>query len=107
MNLQVINSTSGKPEFILLPVTLYEKLSNKLKAELVSDGSDYVPFILEDYVDNPVAIARMKAHVTQEILAKTMKVSQAYISKLEAQKKVTPKTLTKVHQALEKAKKTS
>lgn len=105
MNLQVINSTNGKPEFVLLPISVYEKLSDKLKMELITEDSDYVPFVLEDYVDNPVALARMKAHVTQESLAKTMNVSQAYISKLEAQKKVTPKTLEKVHKALAKAKK--
>ena len=100
MNLQIIHSTAGKPEFVLLPVTLYEKFSKKFHAELATLNSDYVPFVLEDYIDNPVALARMKAHMTQEALATAMKVSQAYISKLETQKKVTPMMLGKVHKAL-------
>ncbi|MSP53369.1 MAG: XRE family transcriptional regulator [Gammaproteobacteria bacterium] len=100
MNLQVIKSTSGAPEFVLLPIFIYEKLSLKLQAELVAQDPDYVPFVLEDYIDNPVALARMKVHVTQEALATAMDVSQAYISKLEAQKKVSAKMLNKVHDAL-------
>jgi DNA-binding XRE family transcriptional regulator len=107
MNLQIINSVSGKPEFVLLPFAVYEKLSPKLQIELATADTDYVPFVLEDYVDNPVALARMKAHVTQEQLAEAMDVSQAYVSKLEAQKKVTPKTLEKVQTALAKAKKSA
>jgi transcriptional regulator with XRE-family HTH domain len=50
----------------------------------------YVPFVLEDYVDNPVALTRMKAHLTQKQLAERMGVTQAYISKVERQDKVTP-----------------
>lgn len=104
MNFQVIHSIQGKPEFVLLPIEIYERLSEKLKAELIKENDEYVPFILEDYVDNPVALVRMKANVTQEALAEFMGVSQAYISQLEAQKKVTPKTLEKVSLALKKAK---
>ncbi len=105
MNLQIIKSTQGQPEFVLLPIKIYEKLSDKIKAEIsADDDSEYVPFILEDYVDNPVALARMSAHVTQEILAAAMGVSQAYISKLEVQSKVTPKTLRKATDALSEIK---
>ena len=106
MNLQIIKSAHGEPEFVLLPIKLYEKLADKIKAELSKDeGSEYVPFVLEDYIDNPVALARMKAHVTQEALAQEMGVSQAYISKLEIQSKVTVKTLKKVADALKKIRK--
>jgi ribosome-binding protein aMBF1 (putative translation factor) len=48
-------------------------------------GSDYVQFVLEDYVDNPVALARIKARLKQEDLDERMDVSQAYISKIENQ----------------------
>lgn len=54
-------------------------------------SADYVPFELTDYVDNPVALARINAGLTQESLAKRMKVTQAYVSKLEAHSKVTAK----------------
>jgi hypothetical protein len=33
MSLQVIHSTNDKPEFVLLPILLYEKLSEKIRAD--------------------------------------------------------------------------
>jgi transcriptional regulator with XRE-family HTH domain len=74
MNFQVIRSLTGKDE--------------------------YVPFQLEEYITNPIAIARIKAKLTQIELAERLGVSQAYISQLESQVKVTPKTLQKIEQAL-------
>lgn len=65
-------------------------------------GGDYVPFALEDYVENPVALVRIKAKVTQEQLAQRIGVTQAYISKIEHRDKVTPKFLAKVKAALAK-----
>jgi transcriptional regulator with XRE-family HTH domain len=59
-----------------------------------------VPFVLDDYVDNPVALARMKAHITQKELALRMNVTQAYVSKIERQEKVTPKLLARVNSVL-------
>ena len=101
MSLQVIHSIHGIPEFVLLPMSTFEKLPAQLKAELSEKlSTDYEPFILEEYIQNPVALARMKAQVTQKALAKAMHVSQAYISQLEIQKAVTPKTLDKVLAAL-------
>lgn len=49
----------------------------------IKSKSDYVTFDLADYADNPIALARIKADITQEGLAKRMKVTQAYISKIE------------------------
>jgi transcriptional regulator with XRE-family HTH domain len=60
----------------------------------------YKSFALEDYVDSEIALARINANLTQAELAERMKVSQAYISKLEAQQKVPPKTLAKVMKAI-------
>lgn len=102
LGIQVIKSISGKPEFVLIPVAVYEALREQIEDELsrlgaASDESgDSAPFALEDYVDNPVALARMKANLTQEQLAKRMGVTQAYISKIEHQEKVTPKLIAKV-----------
>src|SRR3989338_2053187 len=101
MNLQVIRSIKGKAEYILLPMHLYHALREEITEKL--DGSlqdEYVPFDPADYVDNPVALARIKACMTQTQLAQRMKVTQAYISKLERQKKVTAKTLHRVKLAL-------
>jgi transcriptional regulator with XRE-family HTH domain len=44
----------------------------------------------------------MPNHRDQEELAEVMEVTQAYVSKIERQKKVTAKTLKKVDSALKK-----
>lgn len=99
MSLQIIKSVDGKDEYVLLPINIYNALREQIKEKLGSN--DYVAFDPADYVDNPIALARIKAGITQEELARRMKVSQAYISKIECQDKVTPKLLHKVKIALE------
>ncbi|MBI5427720.1 MAG: helix-turn-helix transcriptional regulator [Nitrospinae bacterium] len=104
MTLQKIKSLNGKDEYVLLPVSIYRVLRKEIEGELAglkAGEDDYEPFAVEDYVDNPVALARIKARATQEELARRMKVSQAYISKIEGQANVTPKVLMKVKTALE------
>lgn len=105
MSLQVIKSLNGQDEYILLPVAVYRALQDiiakKLK-EIKHTKEQYVPFALEDYVDNPVALARIRANLTQEELATRLNVSQAYISKLENQRSVSPKVLQKVISIVDK-----
>ena len=61
MTLQKIKSINGKDEYVLLPMPVYHALKKQIEYELAAyeTGQDndqkYVPFILEDYVDNPVA----------------------------------------------------
>ena len=107
MTLQIIKSIDGKAEYVLLPVNIYNTLRSEIEDALKKkyNNKDYVPFELTDYVDNPVALARINAGITQETLAKRMDVTQAYISKLEAQSKVTAKVLKKVKAAIEISKK--
>ena len=106
LNLQIIKSISGKPEFVLIPVAVYNALRDQIEDELAGidaaadKGGDYVAFALEDYVDSPVALARIRANMTQRELAKRLGVTQAYISKIEHQSKVTPKLMAKVKAAL-------
>jgi len=112
MNLQTIQSLNGKPEYVLLPVIVYynlrheitallERLSDKRETEESQENDeDYVEFNLADYVDNPVAFARIQACISQKELAKRMNVTQAYISKLENQEKVSAKVMKKVTDAL-------
>jgi DNA-binding XRE family transcriptional regulator len=106
MSLQVIKSIDGKDEYVLIPVKVYRALHEEIdtKFRKLEQVNDYVPFDPADYVDNPVALARIKANLTQEQLAKLLKVSQAYISKIERQQKVTPKLLTRVKAAILKVK---
>ncbi len=108
MSLQIIKSISGKKEYVLLPFNVYEALQNEIEnklKKLEKIHTDYVAFDPADYVDNPIALARIKARLTQEQLAELMQVSQAYISKIERQSKVTPKLLTKVKALLAEIKK--
>jgi DNA-binding XRE family transcriptional regulator len=102
MNLQIIKAINGNPEYVLLPIKIYESLRKEINQKLKKSAleNDYVPFDPSDYIDNPIALARIKAGITQEELAIRMKVSQAYISKIEKQNTVTPKLLHKIKTAL-------
>jgi len=100
MSVNIIKSLDGE-EYVLLPVRVYRALRNSIEKKLAENNdSEYVPFELEDYVDNPVALERIKADMTQEELAQRMNVSQAYISKVERQDKVTTKLLERIKKAL-------
>ena len=104
MNLQTIKSIDGKVEYVLLPITAYNALSHELTEQLkhFHDDGEYELFDPVDYIDNPVAFARIDAGITQEELAKRMNVTQAYVSKLENQSKPSLKFMKKVHLALDK-----
>lgn len=102
MNLQVIKSSDGRPEYVLLPIAIYVHLRSQIEKELKETQDEYVPFDLTDYIDNPIALARIKAHITQKKLADLLGVTQAYISKIENRSSVPPKFLNKVHTALNK-----
>ena len=107
MTLQIIKSIDGKAEYVLLPFNVYNALREEIEEALKKkySGENYAPFELTDYVDNPIALARINVGITQEELAKRMNVTQAYISKLEGQSKVTPKVLKKVKAAIKDNKK--
>jgi DNA-binding XRE family transcriptional regulator len=99
MNLQKIKSMAGRNEYVLLPIATYHVLKKQIDKAL---NEDYERFNLEDYVENPVALARIRAHLTQEELATYLKVSQAYISKIENQQKVSAKLIEKVDNIIER-----
>jgi ribosome-binding protein aMBF1 (putative translation factor) len=110
MSLQKIKSLEGKDEYVLLPIDIYRALKNEIDEQFAKprkrtrSEDSFVPFALEDYVDNPVALARIKSRLKQEELAEQMRVSQAYISKIENQAKVTAKLMDRVHEAIKRAK---
>ena len=110
MTLQKIKSLDGKDEYVLLPIAVFRAMREQIEQRLASHtavrstNDDYAPFALEDYVDNLVALARIKAKITQAELAWRMDVSQAYVSKIEAQAQVSNKMLAKVNAALANAK---
>lgn len=102
MSIQTIKTADGK-DYVLLPVDIYQALKHQIDdkmAETAHDEDLYVPFLIEDYVDNPIAQARIKAGITQKELASRLGVTQAYISKVEAQDKVTAKLMARVRSVL-------
>lgn len=106
MSLHTIRTLDGQ-EYVLLPVTVYRVLKKAIDNELSdteSQDEGYIPFDVAHYVDNPVALARINARLTQDELAHRLGVSQAYVSKIESQERVSPKTLVKVKDALAKRK---
>jgi len=67
---------------------------------------NYIDFDPSDYIKNRIALARMKAKITQTSLAKSLNVSQAYISKIENDEyKITEKLFAKVNGVIEKISK--
>lgn len=109
MSLQIIKSIDGKDEYVLLPVTIYHALREQITAQAkqIMVKHQLVSFEPADYIENPVALARIQAGMTQEELALRMNVSQAYISKIETQEKLTAKMLQKVKLAIEDGEGTS
>ncbi|MCX7170499.1 MAG: helix-turn-helix transcriptional regulator, partial [Proteobacteria bacterium] len=73
----------GKPAFAVIPYDEYVALTvNKAKKPKTKDD-EYVPFVLNDYIKNPIRVARVEAGLTQKELARRLKVTQGYISKIE------------------------
>lgn len=103
MTLQTIKSMDGRPEYVLLPMAIYKVLQQPIEREvkrLRASDDDFVPFEPADYIDNPIALARIKAHVRQKELAALLGVTQAYVSKVENQEAVSPMLLARVRSAL-------
>lgn len=102
MNLQIIKSVEGNDEYVLLPIALFHAMRESLAEQISQITSPTTPFEPEQYTSNAIALARVQAGLTQGELALRMGVSQAYVSKIETQKKLTAKLLHKVKQAIEK-----
>lgn len=100
MTLQIIKSIDGQNEYALVPINIYYQFQKTL--EQACSAEDYLTFDPEDYIENPIALARIKANLTQAQLAKILQVSQAYISKIERQNKISAKLMHRVKLALEK-----
>lgn len=103
MVLQIIKSMDGKDEYVLLPVTIFHALRAEIVARLTKLRIKPSPdsFDPANYLSNPIALARIKAGLTQAELAECMSVSQAYISKIETQENLSAKLLQKVKLAIE------
>ncbi len=84
----------NKPAFAVIPYDDYIKLVGNSKDE---DDNDTVPFLLTDYIQNPIRVARIQANLSQQELAERLNVSQGYISRIEGRGfKVTDKLMHKI-----------
>lgn len=86
--------------FVLVPEALYKANKKQIDKLVSNNKDDYVPFVLDDYFSNPVALERIKRRMTQRRLAKLMGCSQAYISQLEASDTVSKAIVAKVKKVL-------
>ncbi len=111
--IEAIKSGKGKRVTVNLPTDVKAirnktGLSQSVFAGLeawADQEEDYVDFDPADYVDNPVALARIKAQVKQIDLARHMKVTQSYIFKLEHADQVSDEAWQKVKAALQELRK--
>ena len=58
MSIQTIKTADGK-DYVLLPVDIYQALKHQIDDKMAENAHDedlYVPFLIEDYVENPIAL---------------------------------------------------
>ncbi len=113
MKIQVIKE-NDQPKYAVVPWEIFVRFRYEIEDEVLAAEAkrvladpiegELVPFDVARYISNPVKAARIKAELSQEELALRMGVSQAYVSKLEKARKVSPKVLHQVGVALAKPK---
>ncbi|MFA7268350.1 MAG: helix-turn-helix transcriptional regulator [Sterolibacterium sp.] len=91
----------GKPAFAVIPYEEYVALTANKTRKARSKEDEFVPFILSDYIKNPIRVARVDAGLTQKELAKRLKVTQGYVSKIEGRGfEVSPTLMDRVAKAI-------
>lgn len=91
----------GKPAFAVIPYEEYVALTINKAKKPKTKGDEYVPFLLSDYIKNPIRVARVDAGLTQKELAKRLNVTQGYISKIEGRNfEMTPALMNRVTKAI-------
>lgn len=86
----------NKPAFAVIPYADYMALIGS-----ANDDDEYVSFALNDYIQNPIRIARIEANLSQQDLAERLNVTQGYISRIEGRNfKVTDKLMHKIKTVL-------
>lgn len=87
----------NKPAFAVIPYAEYMELIGNTK----DNDDEYIPFILNDYIQNPIRVARIQANLSQQDLAERLNVTQGYISRIEGRNfKVSDKLMLKIKTVL-------
>ncbi len=95
----------GKPSFVVLPYTDYVALTGDKSGHTQNDN-EFIPFVLSDYIKNPIRVMRIEAGLNQAQLARRLGVTQGYISRVEARNhSVSDKLLKRVNDVLKVARK--
>ena len=90
----------GKPAFVVIPYDDYVALS-AARARRVRGKDEFVPFVLSEYIQNPIRVMRVEAGLNQSQLAKRLGVSQGYVSRIEGRNfKVSDQLLSRAKTAL-------
>ncbi len=91
---------NGKPRFVVVPYADYVALTGNAAKPLPGDN-ELVPFVLSDYIKNPIRVMRIEAGINQEELAQRLGVTQGYISRIESRNfQVSAELLARVNAAL-------
>lgn len=98
MSLQTIKSVDGY-EYVLVPIDIYEELKHEIHAK-IAEMRDFVPFVVEGYIKNPVALARINLGISRNELAKRMGLSEHYLRRVKRKESVTSKFMKRVKAAL-------
>ncbi len=73
---------NDKPVFVVLPYKDYLAMTGQ--QTLSPDKPEFVPFVLSEYIKNPIRLKRIEAGLNQKELAKLLGVTQGYISRIES-----------------------
>ena len=93
---------NGKPAFVVLRYEDYMRLARDGVVE-PSDDAEFVPFVLTDYIKNPIRVARIEAGLNQQQLSKLLCVTQGYVSRMEGRSfNVSEELLWRVRTAIAK-----
>lgn len=88
MTLHKIKSVQRKDKYVLLAKVTYHTLKDQIGKELTAFKTNKdaehtkESCVLEDYVDNPVDLTRIKAGIAEEKLVRQLGLSQALMNVL-------------------------
>ncbi len=95
---------NDKPAFVVMPYKDYLAMTGQQKL----DKSEFVPFVLSEYIKNTIRLKRIEAGLNQKELAKLLGVTQGYVSRIESRSFQVPSALLdKVSSAISSKKKIS